>query len=66
MEELFHLAVGEFGASHECVNRAAVLGGLTQEESEPIEHKQLHALGARLTLIHHLIEDQADVFERSC
>jgi hypothetical protein len=43
-----------------------VLGGLTQEESEPIEHKQLHALGARLTLIHHLIEDQADVFERSC
>jgi len=53
-------------ARRTCVNRAAVLGGLTQEESEPIEHKQLHALGARLTLIHHLIEDQADVFERSC
>src|SRR5262245_4553721 len=64
-EEFFRLALGEFGARHEFVNRAAVISGLNQEEGQPIEHEHLHALGARLTLFDHLIEDRADLFERA-
>src|SRR5262249_44629913 len=63
-EEFFRLALGEFGARHEFVNRAAVISGLN-EEGNSIEHEHPHALGARLTLFDHLIEDRADVFERA-
>src|SRR5262249_3778917 len=58
-EEVFLLALGELGERHEFVNRAAVLGGLNEEEGQPIEHEHLHALGARLMLLDHLIEDRA-------